>query len=125
MRVGDRLHAGFAFAARLLAARLRPGRAASGGDSSGPNSARLRTSCGATMREMERDDRAHRMRDDMRALDASAAQTRIIAWTKRSIDSGPSTRCERPEPGRSGRTVRWRTSAGISGVQTFDVPPRP
>src|SRR5262245_30472076 len=48
-----------------------------------------------------------------------------MAWTRRSIDSGPSTRCERPEPGRSGRTVRWRATAGSSGVHTLDVPPSP
>src|SRR5258708_22187619 len=53
------------------------------------------------------------------------AHTRCIAWTKRSIESGPSTRCERPDPGRSGRIVRWRPIAGRTGVHTLDVPPRP
>ena len=104
---------------------FRPGRAASGGDSNGPNSARLRTSCGATLARWNATIVPIEWATTWARSTCRAAQTRSIACTKRSIVSGPSTRAERPEPGRSGRTVRWRIRVGISGIQTFDVPPRP
>src|SRR5262249_31680088 len=45
--------------------------------------------------------------------------------TSRPIVSGPSTRWDRPEPGRSGRIVRCRARAPSTAVHTFEVPPRP
>src|SRR4029453_15308453 len=112
--------------ARAFSPRARmPGRAVSGGHSSGPKSARLRTSRGAATARWNATIVPSECAATCTRSKPSAAHTRCIACTKRSIESGPSTRCERPEPGRSGRIVRWRFSAGSTGVHTLEVPPRP
>ena len=105
---------------RALAARARiAARAASGGAISGPNSAMLRTSFGAatarcwqTMVPIEWPSQCAR-------VTFSRVQTESSVSTKRSIVSGPSTRCERALPGMSTRITRWRASAGISGVKVL------
>src|SRR5207237_309744 len=40
-------------------------------------------------------------------------------------ESGPSTRGERPDPGRSNRIVRWRVNAESEGGKTLEGRPRP
>ena len=45
------------------------------------------------------------------------------ASTKWAMLKSPSQRCERPLPGKSTRTTRWRAKAGIKGVKVLLLPP--
>src|SRR5262245_17585288 len=109
----------------LFARALMLVRATSGGASSGPNRARLRTRLGSRaarcVATIVPSEWASTCARSTSRLDRTLRQ----ACRKRSIDNGPSTRCDRPEPGRSKRTAVKRESAGSSGVKVFDVPPSP
>ena len=90
---------------RAFAARVRnAARAASGGAGSAPNSARLRTRLGsATARCCSTIVPIEWPTQCARAM-FSRAHTASAASTMRASDSSPSTRCERPLPGKSRRT---------------------
>src|ERR1700741_3813329 len=99
--------------------------ACSGGASSGPNSARLLTRpgsaaarCVATMVPIE-------WPTTCAFSPLAAAMARCAASTNLLVERAPSTRLERPEPGRSKRTRLLREKAGSKGVKVLVVPPRP
>jgi hypothetical protein len=112
--------------ARALAARARIAvRAASGGAISGPNRAMLRTSFGAVTATCWQTMVPSEWPIQCARVTFSRVQTESSVSTKRSMVSGPSTRCERALPGMSTRMTRWRASAGMSGVKVLVLPPRP
>ena len=109
-----------------LAARARMFALAwSGGASSGPKSARLFTAlgspaarCAATIVPME-------WATTCAFSTWAAAIARLVASRNFSTERGPSTRHERPQPGRSKRTRLLRTKAASKAVKVLVVPPRP
>src|SRR5205085_3512758 len=112
--------------ARALAARPRMAtRAGSGGAISGPNKAMLLTSFGAATARCWQTMVPSEWPIQCARVTPSRLQTESSVSTKRSIVSGPSTRCERALPGMSTRITRCRASAGISGWNEFVLPPRP
>jgi hypothetical protein len=120
----DLVHAGRAFA-RLRGAACIAVRAASGGAISGPNSATLATSFGCAPARCWHDDRAHRVAEPVRARDVQPradAQQRIDVALDRQLALDA---LRAAAAGRSMRITRCRASAGISGVQVLELPPRP